>query len=63
MLVFEVIIAAAIAVLVAGGLMFVLVLDRAEYRPRFNPIVWGCTLAAFGIVGVAIAWITSAISG
>jgi putative exporter of polyketide antibiotics len=63
MLVFEVLVAASLVVLVAGGLLVVLVVERSGRRPRFNPIVWGCVIFGFGLIGVAIAWITSAISG
>lgn len=62
MLVFEVIIAAAIVVLVVGGLLFILVLERSARRPRFNAMAWGLSIFGFGLVGVAIAWTTSALS-
>jgi hypothetical protein len=62
MLVFEAIIAIAIVALVFGGLFFVLVLDQSARRPRFNPMVWGCSLFVLGLVGVTIAWTTSALS-
>lgn len=62
MLVFEAIIAAALIFLVVGSLLVVLVLHRSPRRPRFNPILWGCAIAGFGLVGVAIAWTTSAMS-
>jgi hypothetical protein len=61
MLVLEVIVAAAVVVFVVGGLFFVLVLDRSVGRPRFNPMVWWWSLVGFALVGVAIAWTTSAI--
>lgn len=62
MLVFEAIIAAALVVLVAGALFFVLVLERSGRRPRFNGMVWGCSIFGLGLLGIAIAWTTSAIS-
>ncbi len=61
MLVVEVVIAAAVVVSVVGGLLFVLVLDRSGSRPRFNATVWWWSLVGLGLIGVAIAWSTSAI--
>lgn len=63
MLVPEVIIAAAVVVFVVGGLLFVLALERSGSRPRFNAIAWWWSLVGVGLIGVAIAWVTSAISG
>lgn len=62
MLVLEVIVAAAIIVFVVGGLFSVLVLERSGRRPRFHPIVWWWSLVGLALVGVAIAWTTSALS-
>jgi hypothetical protein len=61
MLVLEVIIVAAVVVFVVGGLFFVLVLERSGSRPGFNAMVWWRSLVGLALVGVAIAWITSAI--
>lgn len=62
MLVFEAIIAATLVVVVVGSLLFVLAIHRLDRRPSFNPIVWGCSIVGLGLVGIAIAWTTSAIS-
>ncbi|HET9718503.1 MAG TPA: hypothetical protein VFP55_00340 [Solirubrobacteraceae bacterium] len=62
MLVFEAIVAAALIVLVVGALFFVMLVHRSHRPPRFNPIIWGCSIAGLGLAGIAIAWTTSALS-
>lgn len=61
MLVVEVIIVVAFVAFVVGGLFFVLALERSASRPRFRAMVWWRSLVAIGLLGVAIAWITSAV--
>lgn len=61
MLVLEVVLAAVVVVMVVGGLSFVLLLDRLGSRARWNPVVWLWSVLGLGILGVAIAWVTSAI--
>lgn len=62
MLVLQVIIAAAIVVFVVGGLCVVLVFDRSVRRPTFKPMVYWWSLVGIALVGIAIAWTTSALS-
>lgn len=61
MFVLEAIIAAAFVVFVVGGLCCILVIDRSVRRPSFNPMVWWCSLVGLALLGVAIAWTTSAV--
>jgi Flp pilus assembly protein protease CpaA len=61
MVVLEVSIAAVIVVCVVGGLFFIIVLDRVRRPLNFNPEVWLRSLVGLGLLGVAIAWITSTI--
>lgn len=62
MLVLEVIIAAVIVVCVVGGLFFVLVRERAGKPLKMDAEIWWWSLVGLGLLGVAIAWSTSAIS-
>lgn len=59
--VLEVILAVAIVVVVVSGLLIVLLLDRSGSRGRWSPVVWWWSLVGVGLIGVAIAWVTSAI--
>ena len=60
MLVFEAIIAAVLVVCVAGGLFFVLVFDRAG-KLKMDAARWWWLVVPVGLLGVSIAWITSAL--
>lgn len=60
--VLEAILAAFVIVLVVGGLSLVLFLDRSRSRPGFNAVIWWWSLLGLGLLGVTIAWTTSAIS-
>jgi hypothetical protein len=62
MLVIEVIVAAAVAVGVFGGLLFVLLRDRAGKSLKLDAQVGWWSLIGIGLLGIAIAWSTSAIS-
>lgn len=60
MLVFEAIIAAVLVVCVAGGLFLALALDRAG-RLKLDAARWWWLVVPIGLLGISIAWITSAL--
>jgi uncharacterized membrane protein YdcZ (DUF606 family) len=61
MLVLEAIIAAVLVVCVAGGLFFVLARDRVGKPLKIDAEKFWWSLVGVALIGVGIAWITSAI--